>query len=192
MQYILITPPTFYPALIDAQYIGRARKMAIPYTPFQASGASTLPPNQTMSAGQHLTSPNKRFKLLLQTDGNLVLLDNNAIVWIANESQAYSKTLYSKRMREKLQFVVSNSGFLYDPSRKRLWIAESTHSIDKSLWYNSCLFVQDDGNLIIYDQRNGNPCWARFGFVPGRIPKPRERWIRRLPDGKEIFTWEFG
>jgi hypothetical protein len=94
-------------------------------------------------------------------------------------------------MNQRLQFVISNSGFLYDPSKKQLWIAESTHSTDKSLWYNTCMVIQDDGNLVIYDQRTGNLCWARSGFVPGRIPKAKERFTRVLDDGTEIKTWKF-
>jgi hypothetical protein len=53
------------------------------------------------------------------------------------------------------------------------------------------MVIQDDGNLVIYDQRAGNLCCARLGFVPGRIPKPKERLIRALPDGKQIYEWKF-
>jgi hypothetical protein len=160
-------------------------------TQFQASGSPVLPPNQSMSPGQYLMSPNSRFRLVLQADGNLVITDNGAIVWIADGNQIYSRTLYQKKMREPLRFVISNSGFLYDPSRRRLWIAESTHSIDKSLWDNACMAIQDDGNLVIYDQRTGNLCWARFGFVPGRIPKPSEHFVKVLPTGTKIYEWKF-
>lgn len=165
--------------------------MAITYTPFQASGSLLLPPNQMMSAGQYLMSENGRFRLVLQADGNLVITDNGVIAWVADANQVYSRTLYQKRMNQQLQLVISNSGFLYDPSRKRLWIAESSHSTDKSLWYNACMVMQDDGNLVIYDGRTGSLCWARFGFVPGRIPKPKERLVRVLPDGKQIYEWKF-
>lgn len=165
--------------------------MAIRYTSFQKSGSPVLPPNQTMSPGQHLMSPNGRFRLELQADGNLVIKDGGAIVWFADGTQIHSKTLHPKKMREPLMFVISNSGFLYDPSRRRLWIAESTHSTDKSLWTNACMVIQDDGNLVIYDQRTGNLCWARSGFIPGRIPKAKERFTRVLPDGTEIKTWKF-
>ncbi|WP_213941736.1 hypothetical protein [Pseudomonas sp. dw_612] len=165
--------------------------MAIRYTPFQASGSPVLPPNQTMSPGQYLMSENGRFRLVLQADGNLVIKEGETAVWVADGNQPYSRTLPQKRMREPLQFVISNNGFLYDPSRRRLWIADSTHSIDKSLWYNTCLVIQNDGNLIIYDQRTGGLCWARFGFVPGRIPKPNQNWIRELPEGRQIHEWKF-
>lgn len=165
--------------------------MAIPTTPFQASGSPLLPANQAMTPGQYLMSGNGRFKLILQADGNLVISDGATVVWTADGSQIYSRTLYPKKMREPLMFVISNSGFLYDPSRRRLWIAESTHSTDKSLWYNTCMVIQDDGNLVIYDQRTGSLCWARSGFVPGRIPKAKERFTRVLENGTEIKEWKF-
>jgi hypothetical protein len=163
--------------------------MAITYTPFQASGSPVLPPNQMMSPGQYLMSLNGRFRLLLQADGNLIITDNGAVVWIADGSQTYSRTLHPKKMREPLMFVISNNGFLYDPSRRRLWIAESTHSSDKSLWYNTCMVIQDDGNLVIYDQRTGDLRWARSGFVPGRFPKQKK--LNVLVQGIPIFHWEF-
>lgn len=147
--------------------------MSIQYVPFQGSGSSVLPPNQTMSPGQYLISPNGRFRLELQGDGNLVIKDHGVVAWIANINQPYSKTLHQKRMVGAPRFFVSNSGFLSDPSRSRLWIAESTHTRDKSVWYNSFMALQDDGNLIIYDNRTGHLCWARFGFVPGRLPGPK-------------------
>jgi hypothetical protein len=94
-----------------------------------------------------------------------------------------------KRMREPLQFVIANSGFLYDPSRRRVWIAESSHSRDKSLWYNACMVIQDDGNLVIHDRRTGKLCWARFAFVPGRMSKPKR--VKILFEDFEIKTWSF-
>ncbi|VVN46443.1 hypothetical protein PS647_05862 [Pseudomonas fluorescens] len=169
------------------QFIEQGKNMAITYTPFQASGSQVLPPNQMMSAGQYLMSENGRFRLVLQADGNMVITDNGAVVWVADANQIYSKTLYQKRMNQRLQFVISNNGFLYDPSRKRLWIAESSHSTDKSLWYNACMVMQDDGNLVIYDQRTANLCWARFGFAPGRIPKKKATLII---SGIPIFHWD--
>lgn len=88
-------------------------------------------------------------------------------------------------------FVISNNGFLHDPPRKRLWIAQSTHSTDKSLWYSTWMVIQDDGNLAIFDQRTRSLCWARSEFVLGRIPKAKERFTRVLDDGTEIKEWKF-
>jgi hypothetical protein len=177
--------------MMTQSFFEKVNNMALRYSPFQASGTSELPPNQTLTPGQYLQSENGRFRLILQSDGNLVMKEGEAVVWTADNKQPYSLTLHPKKMREPLQFVISNNGFLYDPSRRRLWIAESTHSLDKSLWYNTYMTLQDDGNLVIYDQRNGNLRWARSGFVPRRIRKPKQRWLRKLPSGTEFFKWDF-
>jgi hypothetical protein len=190
LQYICTAVYTFELDSMEAhQLIVQGKNMAITYTPFQANGTSVLPPNQTMSPGQFLTSQNGQFRLVLQTDGNLVIKNGETIIWAADINQPYSQTLHRRKMREPLQFVISNSGFLYDPSRGRLWIAESTHSTDKSLWYNTCMLIQDDGNLVIYDMRTGDLRWARSGFVPGRFPKQKR--LNVIVQGIPIFHWDF-
>jgi hypothetical protein len=101
-----------------------------------------------MSPEQFLVSPNGRFRLELQGDGNLVIKDHGVVAWIA----------------------------------------ESSHTRDKSVWYNSYLALQDDGNMVIYDNRTGALCWARFGFVPGRsVPKI----YKILFQSKEHPIWRF-
>jgi len=132
-----------------------------------------------MSPGQFIKSQNGQFKLRLRHDGNLVLEDGDAVIWVADESQSYSLTFRRRRMRESLQFVVSNSGFLYDPSRGRIWSAQSAETSDKSYWYNNYLTVTDAGNIVIYDGRNGDVRWARMGFVPGRLPRVQGMFILR-------------
>jgi hypothetical protein len=51
------------------------------------------------------------------------------------------------------------------------------------------MVIQDDGNLVIYDQRTGDLRWARSGFVPGRFPKQKK--LNVLVQGIPIFHWEF-
>ncbi|MBX8512693.1 hypothetical protein K5D34_23685 [Pseudomonas cichorii] len=160
--------------------------MSIQYTQFNGSGSPVLPPNQKMTPGQFLLSPNGRFRLELHDDGNLVIKDNGVVIWVADNSQPYSLTL-SRKQKGAPWLVVSNSGFLYDPARSRLWVAESTHTKDKSHWYHSHMSMQDDGNLIIYDDRAGNLLWARSGFIPGRHNKT----IRVLVEPFKIYTWRF-
>ncbi|MCQ3002167.1 hypothetical protein NLO98_20660 [Pseudomonas syringae] len=143
--------------------------MSIQYGVFINNGAPVLPPNQKMTPGQFLQSPSGRFRLELQSDGNLVIKDSGSVVWVADRGQAFSITL-SRKQRGAPWFVVSNNGFLYDPARSRLWVAESTHTKDKSFWNHSHISLQDDGNLVIYDGRKGDLRWARFGFTPGRHP----------------------
>jgi hypothetical protein len=104
--------------MMTQSFFEKVNNMALRYSPFQASGTSELPPNQTLTPGQYLQSENGRFRLTLQSDGNLVIKEGEAVVWIADNHQPYSLTLHPKKMREPLQFVISNNGFLYDPSRR--------------------------------------------------------------------------
>ncbi len=150
--------------------MGRGKYRKISYQPFLGSGGVLLPPNQAMQAGQFIKSENGRFILRLRSDGNLVLEDGGTVIWIADESQPYSST-FRQRAREPLQFVVSNSGFLYDPVRERIWSAQSTETLDKSYWENNYLALTDTGNILIFDGRNGEVRWARHGYVPGRLPR---------------------
>lgn len=153
--------------------MGKSKYRKIQYKPFQNSGGELLPPNEAMQPGQFIRSRSGRFLLRLRHDGNLVLEEDGSVIWVADERQAYSYTLHTKK-REPLQFVVSNSGFLYDPARERLWAAATTETLDRSYWENNYLSVTDTGNILIFDGRNAEIRWARFGFVPGRIPqKPK-------------------
>jgi hypothetical protein len=126
--------------------------MAITYTRFSNNGSWLLPPNQQMVANNYLTSKNGRYTLTVQPDGNLTLSEGPNVIWVANQQQPYSKTIRQKNLTF-VNFVVSNSGFLYDPFHRRLWIAVSTHTTDKSYWRHSYLAVQDDGNIVILDMR---------------------------------------
>ncbi len=118
-------------------------------TPFTRSGTNILPPNQYMSIGQQLVSPNGRYKLVLQADANLALYDGETAIWVANGNQPYSSEIYNQR-NTQTRFYVSNSVFLEDAQRARLWTA-STRRAEEGLWYRSHLSIQDDGNLVTLD-----------------------------------------
>lgn len=77
--------------------------------PFNGVGTSVLPAYQTLSAGQYLLSPNQRFKLLLQGDGNLVIQDNGATVWVANEQQPFSSTVPCATRRPRWRSTCSTA-----------------------------------------------------------------------------------
>lgn len=173
---------------ISIQVLG-VSVMNIQYGDFNDVGAPVLPPNQKLVPGQFLQSPDRRFRLELQGDGNLVIRDHGNPVWVADGLQPHSRTL-SRKMSGAPWFVLSNSGFLYDPSRRRLWIAESTHSTDKSVWSHSSMAIQDDGNLVIYDNRSGGLLWARFGFVPGRFNGKNKR-LKVLFQSREYELFRF-
>lgn len=163
--------------------------MAINYTSF-SGGGSILPANQILTAGQSLTSDNGVYNLVLRPDGELVIVSAGNVIWRADDTQPYSSTLYRKRMREPLQFMISNSGFLHDPGRGRIWIARTSDTLDHAYWYNNFLTITDDGNLIIYDNRDGTVRWARSGFVPSRLPRPK-LISGTHDDGVTLKKWRF-
>lgn len=66
----------------------------INYQPFQGFGGVLLSPNQTLRAGQFIRSTNGQFFLQLREDGNLVLEEGASLVWVADERQPYSLTIY--------------------------------------------------------------------------------------------------
>lgn len=127
--------------------------------PFQGSGTSVLPAYQTMTAGQFLLSPNGRFKLLLQADGNLVLQDNGTVVWVANEKQPYSSTV-PLRYQVPSQLYVQYGAFLDDPIRKRTWLTDNSTFTSDDQWNRTHMVLQDDGNIVLIDSVaiwNGTP-----------------------------------
>ncbi len=135
-------------------------------TPFNGSGTSILPAYQTMTAGQFLLSPNGRFRLTLQADGNLVLQDNGAVVWVADDKQPYSSTL-PLRYNVPPQFYVQYGAFLDDPIRSRTWITNNSTFTSDDQWNRTYLSLQDDGNIVLLDSLaiwNGTPS---IPMVPG-------------------------
>lgn len=158
--------------------------MKLRFTPIKANGFSVLPAQHAMLPGNYLQSPNGRFQLVLQQDGNLVIKDRGVVVWVADAKQPYSITVSDKGLGMSLQFAANVGAVLYDPSRNRVWAAQGTFTRDKAAKYNHQLSLQDDGNLVVYDQRDGRLVWARFGFVPGRAPKPIKIY-------QATWAWDF-
>lgn len=139
--------------------------MSIKRTPFNENGTWLLSPHFDMHIGNFLKSKNGQYTLTLREDGNLVLMDGSNTVWTANETQPFSATL-PYRKSAPIVFYVAHSGFLQDPSRKRLWSAQATQTRDKSAWYNTYLALQDDGNILLIDIR---ALWSQnqnLPFVP--------------------------
>jgi hypothetical protein len=87
--------------------------------------------------GQAIETANRKYRLILQTDGNLVLYDNNnRALWA---SWTDGKKVSFLAMQPDGNLV------LYDNEQMPIW---STHTSGKST--SARLIVQPDGNLVLY------------------------------------------
>ena len=102
-----------------------------------------LSPNEELPKDHPLISPNGRFRLVLQQDGNLVLYEGNHPHWASGtHGQAVQRC------------VMQGDGNLviYGFSNNPIW-ASGTHGNPGSF-----LVVQDDRNVVIY--KPNHPVWA--------------------------------
>lgn len=105
----------------------------------------------SLSSGDQILSPDNRFFLMMQTDGNLVEYGPDGPLWASN-------TVGSGAVLASFQ---SDGNFvLYTSSGMPVWTT--------STWGNDCasLALQDDGNLVIY-RSDGLPLWSNNG---GNLP----------------------
>ena len=107
----------------------------------------TLRPGARLLAGQALTSANGRYRLVYQTDGNLVLYDDvdRTIPWASGTGGTSAGQAI---MQTDGNFVV------YDAQVAGLWATGTAGNA------NAFLALQNDGNLVVYSA-SGQPLWAR-------------------------------
>lgn len=110
-------------------------------------------------AGQAIVSPNGRFRLIYQSDGNLVLYDltGGTASWFTDTSGAPG------------QVALQSDGNLvvYSAGNAALWFSGTAGNA------GAVLYIQNDGNLVLYSA-GGVPIWwyARGGTsvpVPGGL-----------------------
>lgn len=94
---------------------------------------------QEMYTNQYLLSNNGKYKLVLQSDGNLVLyvVQTNQVIWRSNTN---GKPVVKAAMQDDGNFV------LYNSADRPYW-ATNTYS-----WGDSYIVLQDDRNLVLYGQ----------------------------------------
>ncbi|MFV0459969.1 MAG: FG-GAP-like repeat-containing protein [Actinomycetales bacterium] len=98
-----------------------------------------------LQAGQYLTSPNGKVRLVMQNDGNLVLYTPRGAVWNSGTSGGIQS--YLKQQTDG-KLIVYNQ--FRDVQWGGVWIGANT---------NSAMYVQDDGNLVQY-KPNGQVIWS--------------------------------
>lgn len=96
-----------------------------------------------MYSGQWLTTPDGRYRLVLQTDGNLVLYGSRGALW---SSGTYGKKTASLIAQPDGNLV------LYNTDGYPIW-ASGTYGAGYST-----LVMQTDGNLVLYG--SGRPVWS--------------------------------
>jgi hypothetical protein len=105
----------------------------------------------TLHAGEYLRSPDWRYTLVMQEDGNLVVyyVDRYTPIWSSrtwNNGGAYAT------LQNDGNFVV------YDKDGKALW---NTYTYSQGA---SVLKMQNDGNLVAYRNSDNHFTWNSFGF----------------------------
>ncbi|WP_375758991.1 M4 family metallopeptidase [Corallococcus exercitus] len=111
-------------------------------------GPSVLVAGQGLWLGQSMSSNDRRFTLVLQNDGNLVLRDATSVLWTANIG---GQGALSAHMQDDGNFVVYRT---------------STPTVGAALWSSmswghpgASLVLQNDGNLVVYDKDGVTPLW---------------------------------
>jgi hypothetical protein len=132
---------------------------------------SVLATGQLLRAGQSRQSPNRRYLLTMQTDGNLVLYDAaRRPLW---SSQTHGNAGAFATMQNDANFVV------YTASRAPIYSSASQGD------ERSRLVVQDDGNVVVYAASN-EPRWSSasdvFTLRAGQVLRAGQS--RRSPNGQ--------
>ena len=115
-----------------------------------AAPSNTLQSGQWLEAGKHLQSPNGRFRLYVQTDGNLVLYDE------AQNHKALWATATNGKPSVRATMQTDGNLVLYSGSTG-VWSSKTNG------WNGARLVVQDDGNLVIY--AGSTAVWDRHAGV---------------------------
>ncbi len=113
------------------------------HTPEHLSYINTTLPSGRLYPGQSIDTTDRRFKLILQTDGNLVLYSPNRATW-ATGTDGRSVSFLAMQPDGNL--------VLYDRSAKPIWYTgTSGHGSLR-------LLLQPDGNAVLYNWLNV-PFW---------------------------------
>jgi hypothetical protein len=126
-----------------------------------AYAGDRLNPGETLRRREYLTSANGRYKLVLQSDGNLVLYGpRNRPLWSSNtQGKAIEKCIMQR----------DGNLVLYLYNGQPVW----TSNTDRRP--GSHLILQNDGNLVIYQPM---PVWSSNTIQDPRVEQ-HDRWEER-------------
>jgi len=106
---------------------------------------ASLDPNESLDLGEYVESPDERFRLVYQSDGNLVLYRVGVgALW---SSQTSGSSAGYAIMQTDGNLVVDNA------SETAVWSSNTSGNDD------AILAVQSDGNLVIYSDYYNEVFW---------------------------------
>lgn len=116
-------------------------KSKLTFEDFDGTQKDTLNPGETLEVGEYLMSKNGQYKLIMQSDGNLVLYDNkDTVYWASNtNNEGYTKLLFS----------YGAVYFCRDDNTTSSRIGGASGDLFK---------LQNDRNLVLYD--DNSPTWS--------------------------------
>lgn len=105
--------------------------------------SDTLFGDQQLYKDQQISSKNRIYRFIMQSDGNLVVYKLKNPLWASNT------------VGRGEHFIMQRDGnaVLYDSNGKALW-SSGTHNTGANR-----IVMQDDGNLVVYDGNNSAK-WA--------------------------------
>lgn len=144
--------------------------------------------NQCMTANGASTiyDPSGLFRVVMQTDGNLVEYDtSNDAIWATNEARSGTGNY---------AFCVQTDGdnVIYSPSGVALWASHTGGGYTG--WCNCYMVMQSDGNLVDYKYNGGPAVWAHNGAanIPLRYHTVDGFFVLQQPNGgggSEFAPW---
>src|SRR5215471_6391184 len=131
--------------------------------------ADRLIGNQQLNVNDRLLSPNGKFTLIMQGDGNLVLysVDTSKALWASGTWNTTTKVTHA---------IMQNDGNLvcYDDNGKAYWASNTSGHP------GAFVVLQDAGNLVVFDA-NGTGLWASTNV-------PWQNYPQNLPSLTPAFT----
>lgn len=142
-------------------------------TPTAPATGDRLSAGQQLAAGQQLTSPNGKYTLVMQTDGNIVVYASGSrVLWQS-----------ATNGRPGARLVLQGDGNLvaYGADNKAVWHTDT--------WGASGgrLVLQDDGNAVLYTA-GGTPMWFTGWDRGAGVPIDSMYPLQQLTAGQQLLS----
>ena len=133
----------------------------------RSSSLSGGSPDETLNAGQAISSPNGTYELIMQTDGNLIIYNHGNPLWDSATSGAGNHAT-----------MQSDGNLVVYHGSAALWQSGTGGQSG-----GFTLDLQNDGNLVIYSVRGAT--WSRITGVIGGPAAAAISWAE-AQDGKNL------